>query len=161
VICAQAEADIAELEGADRIAFLHDLGLEEPGLATLSREAYALLDLDTFFTAGPTRSAPGRSARDEGATGGRRHPHRLREGLHPGRGLHDPRPAGHGSEAALRAAGKIRVEGKDYVVRDGDVIYFFRLTARSTSVTADWNIRPRESGAGAGWQSGWNMTRPR
>jgi ribosome-binding ATPase len=53
VICAQAEADIAELAGDDRDAFLADLGLSEPGLAALSREAYGLLDLDTFFTAGP------------------------------------------------------------------------------------------------------------
>jgi ribosome-binding ATPase len=108
VICAQAEADISELEGADRDAFLHDLGLDEPGLATLSREAYALLDLDTFFTAGPNeiRAWTIRRGMKAPQAAGVIHT-RLREGIHPGRGLHDSRPAG------VRLRGSAEIGWKD------------------------------------------------
>jgi ribosome-binding ATPase len=125
VICAQAEADIAELEGADRIAFLADLGLEEPGLAALSREAYALLDLDTFFTAGPNeiRAWTIRHGTRAPQAAGVIHTD-FEKGFIRAEVYTIPDLLAHGSEAALRAAGKIRVEGKDYVVRDGDVIYF-------------------------------------
>src|SRR5208337_5389458 len=51
--CAKIEAELAELDAAEKAAFLHDLGVDEPGLHRLVREAYVLLDLITFFTAGP------------------------------------------------------------------------------------------------------------
>jgi hypothetical protein len=125
VICAQAEADIAELEGEDREVFLSDLGLEEPGLASLSREAYALLGLDTFFTAGPAE------IRAWTITHGTRAPQAagvihtdFEKGFIRAEVFTIPDLLRYGSEAALRAAGKLRVEGKDYVVADGDVVFF-------------------------------------
>jgi ribosome-binding ATPase len=125
VICAQAEADISELEGADRDAFLHDLGLDEPGLATLSREAYALLDLDTFFTAGPNeiRAWTIRRGMKAPQAAGAIHSD-FEKGFIRAEVYTIPDLLEYGSEAALRSAGKMRVEGKDYVVRDGDVIFF-------------------------------------
>ena len=86
-VCAAIESEIAELEPADRQAFLEELGLHEPGLDRVIRAAYHLLGLLTFFTVGAQGSprldhAQGRA----GAAGRRRDPHRLREGLHPRRG---------------------------------------------------------------------------
>ncbi|HVR34122.1 MAG TPA: redox-regulated ATPase YchF [Acidimicrobiia bacterium] len=125
VICAQAEADIAELDGADRQVFLSDLGLTEPGLAALSREAYALLGLDTFFTAGPNeiRAWTVRKGTKAPQAAGVIHSD-FEKGFIRAEVYTIPDLVAHGSEAALRAAGKLRVEGKDYVVRDGDVIFF-------------------------------------
>lgn len=125
VICAQAEAEIAELESADRAMFLAELGMVEPGLDTLARATYDLLDLRTFFTAGP-KEIRAWTIRD-GATAPEA------AGV-----IHSDFQHGFirvevytiddllalGSEAALRAAGKLRVEGKDYVVVDGDVMHF-------------------------------------
>jgi hypothetical protein len=125
VICAQAEADIAELDGDDRAIFLSDLGLEEPGLATLSREAYSLLGLDTFFTAGPNeiRAWTIRHGTRAPQAAGVIHTD-FEKGFIRAEVYTIPDLLEHGSEAALRAAGKIRVEGKEYVVRDGDVVFF-------------------------------------
>jgi hypothetical protein len=125
VICAQAEADISELDGADREVFLSDLGLIEPGLAALSREAYALLGLDTFFTAGPNeiRAWTVRKGTKTPQAAGVIHSD-FEKGFIRAEVYTIPDLVAHGSEAALRAAGKLRVEGKDYVVQDGDVIFF-------------------------------------
>ncbi len=125
VICAQAEADIAELDGADRDGFLSDLGLAEPGLASLSREVYALLGLDTFFTAGPNeiRAWTIRRGTKAPQAAGAIHSD-FEKGFIRAEVYTIPDLLEHGSEAALRAAGKMRVEGKDYVVRDGDVVFF-------------------------------------
>jgi ribosome-binding ATPase len=125
VICAQAEADIAELDGDDRLGFLSDLGLEEPGLATLSREAYALLGLDTFFTVNPNEirawTVPKGTKAPQAA--GAIHTD-FEKGFIRVEVYTIPELLAHGSEAALKAAGKMRVEGKDYVVKDGDVMFF-------------------------------------
>ena len=125
VICAQAEADIAELAGEDRDVFLADLGLAEPGLATLSREAYGLLDLDTFFTAGPQeiRAWTIRHGTKAPQAAGVIHTD-FEKGFIRAEVYTIEDLLAHGSEAALRAAGKLRVEGKDYVVADGDVVFF-------------------------------------
>jgi GTP-binding protein YchF len=124
-ICAEVEAEIARLEPADREVFLADLGLSEPGLSSLAREAYRLLGLETFFTAGPkeirawTVPVGTKAARAAGTIHTdfergfiRAEVYRIDDLLT------------HGSEAALRAAGKIRAEGRDYLVQDGDVILF-------------------------------------
>ena len=125
VICAQAEADIAELAGSDREAFLEDLGLREPGLAALSREAYGLLDLDTFFTAGPQeiRAWTIRRGTKAPQAAGVIHTD-FEKGFIRAEVYTIPDLLQHGSEAALRSAGRLRVEGKDYVVADGDVVFF-------------------------------------
>jgi GTP-binding protein YchF len=126
VLCAKVEAEIAELEdAADRIAFLADLGLEEPGLATLARATYDLLGLQTFFTAGPKEirawtihhgwTAP----KAAGVIHTDFERGFIRAEVY---GIDDLLELG--TEAAMKAAGRLRVEGKEYVVRDGDVMHF-------------------------------------
>ena len=125
LICAQAEADIAELDEADRSAFLAELGLDEPGLDSLARTTYDLLGLRTFFTAGPKEIRAWTVTRGATAPEAAGVIHTdfqhgfIRAEVY---GVEDL--VAHGSEAALKAAGKLRVEGKDYVVNDGDVVHF-------------------------------------
>ncbi|MGD9557230.1 MAG: redox-regulated ATPase YchF [Mangrovibacterium sp.] len=126
VIAAATEAEIAELESyEERQMFLEDLGLKESGVNKLIKLAYSLLRLETYFTAGPKE---------------------VKAWTYP-RGCKAPQAAGiiHsdfekgfiraeviryddyillGSEQACREAGKISIEGKDYVVRDGDIMHF-------------------------------------
>ena len=125
-ICASLEAQIADLSDEDKHVFLADTGMEEPGLNRLIRAAYDLLGLQTYFTAGEKEvrawtihkgdTAPQAAGVD---------PHRFREGLHPRRGhrLRRLRDACKGEQGA-KEAGKMRLEGKEYVVRDGDVMHF-------------------------------------
>jgi ribosome-binding ATPase len=126
VIAAATEADIAELESyEEKQMFLADLGLEEPGVNKLIHSAYSLLNLETYFTTGEIET---------------------RAWTYP-KGTKAPQAAGvihsdfergfiraevikyddyikYGSESACREAGKIGVEGKEYVVQDGDVMHF-------------------------------------
>ncbi len=125
VICAELEAQIAEMPESDRPSFLADAGLKEPGLATLARRAFELLGLQTYFTAGPKE---------------------IRAWTIP-KGAKAPQAAGvihtdfergfiraeiysvsdlekYGSEAEIKAKGLLRSEGKEYVMRDGDVAHF-------------------------------------
>lgn len=124
-ICAEVEAEIAELDTADRLAFLADLGLDEPGLAKLARESYRLLGLDTFFTAGPKeiRAWTVRHGTRAPQAAGVIHTD-FEKGFIRVEVFTIPELIEHGSEAALRKAGKLRVEGRDYVVEDGDVMHF-------------------------------------
>lgn len=125
VICAEAEAQIAELEPAERAEFLADLGLQRSGLDKLVGAAYRLLGLITFFTAGP------KEARAWTVRAGTRAPRAAGE-IHSDieRGFIRAEVIGYddyaalGSEHAVKDAGRLRVEGKDYVVRDGDVVHF-------------------------------------
>lgn len=125
IISAQIEADLSTMDEADRDEFLSDLGLTEPGLAPLARETYTLLGLDTFFTAGE-KEIRAWTIR-HGATGpqaaGVIHTDFekgfIRAEVYR---IHDLVELG--SEAALKSAGKLRVEGKEYVVEDGDVMHF-------------------------------------
>ena len=125
VICAEVEAEIALLDAEDRDVFLEDLGLAEPGLAVLARAAYSLLHLDTFFTVGPKeiRAWTIRHGSSALRAAGVIHTD-FERGFIRAEVYSVPDLAEHGSEAALRSVGKIRVEGRDYVVQDGDVIYF-------------------------------------
>jgi GTP-binding protein YchF len=124
-LCAKAEAEIAELPEADRAEFLADLGIAEAGLATLAREAYRLLGLHTYFTAGPkeirawTIPLGARAPQAAGVIHTDFERGFIRAEVY---GVEDLLAAG--SEAALKATGKMRVEGKEYVVRDGDVMHF-------------------------------------
>ncbi|NPA42699.1 MAG: redox-regulated ATPase YchF [Chlorobi bacterium] len=123
---AKTEADIAELDTyEERQMFLEDLGMDEPGISKLIRKAYKLLNLQTFFTAGEKE---------------------VRAWTVPV-GIKAPQAAGvihsdfekgfiraevisfddfvkYGSEAKVREAGKLRIEGRDYTVRDGDIMHF-------------------------------------
>ena len=125
VICAQVEAEISELDAEERAGFLDDLGLEEPGLDLLARETYALLGLQTYFTAGPKeiRAWTIREGDKAPKAAGVIHSD-FERGFIRAEVYTIPDLVALGSEAALKSAGKLRVEGKEYVVKDGDVMHF-------------------------------------
>jgi GTP-binding protein YchF len=125
VISAKIESEIAVLPREEREHFLADIGLKEPGLDRLIRAGYGLLHLVTFFTAGP------KEARAWTVTVGSRAP-QAAGAIHSDfeRGFiraetiaYDDYVKG-GGEAGARDAGKLRLEGKEYVVADGDVMHF-------------------------------------
>jgi ribosome-binding ATPase len=125
VISAQVEAELAELPATERAEYLASLGLEHSGLERLIEHAYALLGLLTFFTAGP------KEARAWTVPAGSTAPRAAREihtdferGFIRAEVITYDDYAALGSEAAAREAGRLRVEGKEYVVQDGDVIHF-------------------------------------
>lgn len=125
VLCAQAEADIAELPPEDRADFLAELELEEPGLAALGRAAYSLLGLETYFTAGEKeiRAWTIQSGTKAPQAAGVIHTD-FERGFIRAEVYRIDDLVSLGSEAALKTAGKLRVEGKDYTVIDGDVMHF-------------------------------------
>ena len=124
-VCAQIEAEIAELEPEEKVAFLADLGIEESGLDRLIRSSYALLGLISYLTAGS------KEVRAWTITRGTRAPQAAGK-------IHSDFERGFiraeivsfddlvrvGSMTAAKEAGLIRSEGKDYVIRDGDVVLF-------------------------------------
>ena len=123
VLSASVEAEIATMDAADQAAFLADLGLQESALARFIRTAYGLLDLISFFTVGPdeVRAWPiKRGTRARQAAG------RIHSDLERGFIRAEVMPyevfMTYGSEHALKEAGKLQVEGKDYVVADGDIL---------------------------------------
>jgi len=126
IISAAIEADIAQLENYDdRVAFLSDLGLTESGVAKLIREAYALLNLITYFTAGV------QEVRAWTITRGMKAPQAagvihtdFEKGFIRAEVISYSDYTRLGSEAAVKEAGKMRVEGKDYIVQDADVMHF-------------------------------------
>jgi GTP-binding protein YchF len=124
-VCAKIEAELAELGAEERAAFLEDLGLEEPGLWRLIRAAYALLELLTFFTAGPkeVRAWTVRRGTRAPQAAGEIHSDFERTFIRAEVIPFDDFVA-CGGEAGAKAAGKMRVEGKDYVMQDGDVCHF-------------------------------------
>jgi ribosome-binding ATPase len=125
VISAKIEAEIALLGREERDEYLAAIGLKEAGLDRLIRAGYALLDLVTFFTAGP------KEARAWTVTRGTKAPQAAGV-IHSDfeRGFIRAETIGYddfvacGGEAGAREAGKMRLEGKDYVVKDGDVMHF-------------------------------------
>jgi GTP-binding protein YchF len=125
VISAAIEAEIATMDAADREPFLADLGLTETGLARIIRAGYELLGLLTFFTAGPKESRAWtveRGARAPQAAGAI-HSDFERGFIRAETIAYEDYLACNG-EAGAREAGKLRSEGKDYVVQDGDVLLF-------------------------------------
>jgi GTP-binding protein YchF len=124
-VCASLEAEIAEMADEDKRAFLADLGLQEPGLDRLVRAAYSLLGLQTFFTAGPKEAkawtAPIGATAPQAA--GVIHTDFERGFIRAEVIGYDDYIACNGEQGA-KEAGKMRLEGKDYVVRDGDVVHF-------------------------------------
>jgi ribosome-binding ATPase YchF (GTP1/OBG family) len=125
VISARIEEEVAQLRENERAEYLASLGLEEPGLNRLIRAGYELLGLLTFFTAGPKEARAWtvtKGARAPGAAGvihtDFEHGFIRAETI-----AYDDYVAANG-EAGARDAGKFRLEGKDYVVQDGDVMHF-------------------------------------
>jgi ribosome-binding ATPase len=124
-ICGKIESEIADLPQEERGAFLADIGLTQSGLSLLARAIYKLLGLETFFTATPKENRAWTVQKGIAA--------------HTAAGIiHTDFEKGfikadvfsladlehYKTEAALRAAGKVRSEGRDYVVRDGDIVFF-------------------------------------
>jgi GTP-binding protein YchF len=124
-ICARIEAEISQLDEADRAEFLKDLGLDEPGLSRVIRAAYKLLGLQTFFTAGEkeVRAWTVRAGATAPQAAGVIHTDFEKGFIRAETIAYDDYVAYKG-EAGARDAGKLRLEGKEYVVREGDVMHF-------------------------------------
>ena len=124
-VCAAIEAEIAQLEEAERSEFLADLGLKEPGLNRVIRAAYRLLGLQTFFTAGPkeVRAWTVRIGASAPQAAGVIHTD-FERGFIRAEVISFPDYLAAKGEAGARDAGKLRLEGKEYLVQEGDVIYF-------------------------------------
>jgi ribosome-binding ATPase len=125
VISAKIEAEFAGLPLEDRDMFLKELGLEEPGLNRLIREGYKLLHLVTYFTVGP------KEARAWTVTRGTKAPQAagvihtdFEKGFIRAETIAYDDYVGLGGETGAKDAGKMRLEGKEYVVKDGDVMHF-------------------------------------
>ena len=124
-VCAAIEAEIAQLAESERAEFLAELGLKEPGLDRVIRAGYALLGLQTFFTAGPkeVRAWTVRVGASAPQAAGAIHTDFERGFIRAEVIAFADYLAGEG-EAGARDAGKLRLEGKDYVVQEGDVMHF-------------------------------------
>lgn len=124
-ICAKVEAELADLEPTDAAEYLESIGLAEPGLNTLIREAYRLLGLQSFFTAGEKEVRAWTVATGAKAPQAAGVIHTDFE-----RGFIKAEVVGYedyvtlGGEKGARDAGRLRLEGKEYVVADGDVMHF-------------------------------------
>jgi GTP-binding protein YchF len=124
-VCAAIEAEIAQLEESERADFLKDLGLDEPGLNRVIRGAYELLGLLTYFTAGPkeVRAWTVHAGSTAPQAAGVIHTDFERGFIRAEVIAFDDYLRGRG-EAGARETGKLRLEGKEYVVREGDVMHF-------------------------------------
>ncbi len=125
VICGELEAQIAQLPAEERGEFLKDMGLEEPGLDVLVRAAYKLLDLETFFTAGPKEARAWTIHRGSKApqAAGRIHSD-FERGFIRAETISFADYLANRGEQGAKSAGRMRSEGKEYEVQDGDVILF-------------------------------------
>ncbi len=124
-ICAAIEAEIAILDEDDKAEFLEDLGFDEPGLNRVIRGGYRLLGLQTFFTAGPKEVRAWTTT--VGATApqaaGEIHTDFEKGFIRAETISYDDYIAGNGENGA-REAGRLRLEGKEYIVQEGDVMHF-------------------------------------
>jgi GTP-binding protein YchF len=124
-ICAKIEAEISDLEDEDKALFLEELGLSEPGLDRVVRAAYALLGLETYFTAGvkEVRAWTVRKGSTAPQAAGVIHTDFERGFIRAEVIAYDEYVA-HKGEQGAKEAGKMRLEGKEYIVQDGDVMHF-------------------------------------
>ena len=124
-ICAAIEAEIAVLDEEDRTEFLADLGFDEPGLDRVIRGGYSLLGLQTFFTAGPeeVRAWTTRIGATAPQAAGEIHTDFERGFIRAEVISFSDYVAGSGEQGA-KEAGRLRLEGKEYVVNEGDVMHF-------------------------------------
>lgn len=125
VICAKIEEEIAELEGEEKAMFLEELGIEESGLDQLIRAAYSLLGLATYFTAGvqEVRAWTFRRGMKAPQCAGVIHSD-FERGFIRAETVHYDDLLAAGTMTAAKEAGKVRLEGKEYEVKDGDIIHF-------------------------------------
>ncbi|MGD8863591.1 MAG: redox-regulated ATPase YchF [Myxococcales bacterium] len=125
VICASIEAEITELPEEDRADFLESVGLQEPSLNAVIRTGYEMLDLITYFTAGKKEVRAWTIEKGTKAPGAAGKIHTdFERGFIKAEVIWWEDLVNLGGEAACKSAGKMSTEGKDYVVRDGDVIHF-------------------------------------
>ena len=124
-LCAAMEQEISELDADDAALFLDEMGLEEPGLDRVIRAAYSLLGLQTYFTAGPkeARAWTVRIGATAPQAAGVIHTDFERGFICAETISYDDYVQYQGEQGA-REAGRLRQEGKDYIVQDGDVIHF-------------------------------------
>src|SRR5207244_10195507 len=124
-ISAAIESQIVDLSDEDKKLFLEDMGMDEPGLNRVIRAAYQLLGLQTYFTAGPkeVRAWTVRAGATAPQAAGVIHTDFERGFIRAELASYDDFVE-HGGELGAKEAGKLRLEGKDYTVRDGDVIHF-------------------------------------
>jgi ribosome-binding ATPase len=124
-LAAKAEMEIAQLDEADRAAFLQEIGIEEPARDRFIRASYGLLDLISFFTAGDdeVRAWPITQGTVARKAAGKIHSD-IERGFIRAEVIAYEDFIPLGSEAKCKEAGKLRLEGKDYVVRDGDIVHF-------------------------------------
>jgi ribosome-binding ATPase len=124
-LCAQIEMEIAALAPEERGAFLTDLGLEKPARDRFIRAAYSLLNLISFFTTGEddVHAWPVRRGTPAAKAAGKVHTD-MERGFIRAEVIAYDEFVRHGSEAKCREAGKLRLEGKDYIVQDGDIVHF-------------------------------------
>ncbi|MEC9341101.1 MAG: DUF933 domain-containing protein, partial [Pseudomonadota bacterium] len=124
-VSAAIEAEIAQLSAQEKQEFLQELGLEEPGLDRVIRAGYRLLGLETFFTAGPkeVRAWTVRAGSTAPQAAGRIHTD-FQRGFIKADVIAFDDYVRLGGESGAREAGKLRQEGKEYIVKDGDVIHF-------------------------------------
>jgi GTP-binding protein YchF len=124
-ISAAIESQIADMPDEDKKIFLEDMGMEEPGLNRVIRAAYTLLGLQTYFTAGPkeVRAWTVRAGATAPQAAGVIHTDFERGFIRAEVASYDDFVA-HKGEHGAKEAGKLRVEGKEYIVRDGDVVHF-------------------------------------
>ncbi|HEX7113731.1 MAG TPA: redox-regulated ATPase YchF [Steroidobacter sp.] len=124
-VCAAIEAEIAQLEEADRAEFLRELGLDEPGLNRVIRAAYKLLGLQTYFTAGEkeVRAWTVRVGATAPEAAGVIHSD-FQKGFIRAEVISYEDFVAYKGEQGAKEAGKLRLEGKEYVVQEGDVMHF-------------------------------------
>lgn len=124
-ICGKIESELSELSDDEKVGFLADLGMKEPGLNRVIRAGYELLGLQTYFTAGPKEVRAwtfGKGWKAPKAAGVIHSD--FERGFIRAEVYHYDDLIKHKSESGIRDAGAMRVEGKEYVVRDGDVMHF-------------------------------------
>ena len=125
VICAKIEAELSELEDEDKKEFLNDLGIEESGLDKLIKSSYKLLGLSTYLTAGPdeVRAWTYKQGMKAPECAGIIHTD-FQKGFIKAEIMSFEDLKKYGSELKVKEAGKLRLEGKDYVMQDGDICHF-------------------------------------
>ncbi len=124
-ICGQLEAELSSLPEEERVDYLKGMGLSESGLVRLTREAYQLLRITTFFTAGEqeARAWPIPEGTKAPQAAGKIHSD-MERGFIRAEVYHYNDLLACGSEAKVKEKGLFRLEGKDYVIKEGDVVYF-------------------------------------
>jgi ribosome-binding ATPase YchF (GTP1/OBG family) len=124
-ICGKIESELVELSQAEKEAFLKEMGMEEPGLNRVIRAGYTLLGLQTYFTAGQVevRAWTIHKGTKAPQAAGVSHTD-FEKGFIRAEVFHYDDLMKHKSEAAIKDAGALRLEGKEYVVKDGDIMHF-------------------------------------